>query len=122
MATERLKGKFDNANQYVDETIHGIVRITTEQTAIEHPNPGLNGCGIIYIWFGYSTLKSNSRLSTALTAAGFKMTTVPYNKGVMIRVGYDNANGNFAARAEAIVKAIKEWNSEIPCGVHYHAD
>lgn len=121
MATERIKGEFDNANQYTDEIIQGIVRITEEQSAIQHPNPGLNGCGIIYIWFGYTTLKSNSRLASALKAANFNMRTPPYNKGVMLRIGYDNADGNIAARAEAIVKAIKEWKA-IPCAVHYHAD
>lgn len=67
-----------------------------------------NGCGRVYVTVGYKTINKNSKATKTLESVGFRMTRRPYNSGLHIYVGYDNASGRELAMGEAIAQSFRE--------------
>lgn len=66
------------------------------------------GCGRVYVSLGYKPIRKNSWVKGILERAGFKVMTKPYDSGLFIYVGYDNADGYALAMGEKIAEEFRK--------------
>lgn len=79
-----------------------------------------SGCGRVYVFVGYKSLRKNAKAVKTLERAGFRMTPRPGTKGVVIYVGYDNFDGGALGRGEAIAQSLRD--SGIAAGMDADSD
>lgn len=114
--------EYENPSVYDDATINKLVEVISQANDQSYAPVRIYGCGRVYVRIGYKAIRSNSKLAKKLTAAGLKMFKSPGTTGVGIYVGYDNAHGAVAAKAEAILKSIKEAFPTMPAYTDYQGD
>ena len=68
----------------------------------------VSGCGRVYVFVGYKSLRKNAKAVKTLENAGFRVTPRPGDKGVLIYVGYDNCDGMALGRGEAIAQSFRD--------------
>ena len=101
--------RIEDANLYSAEDVANIKAIV--ECALSGPIEfkRLNGCGRVYLHFGYKNLKKSSKLAKVLHGVGpCKAFARPGYKGVVFYMGYDNAHGRIFSEAEAIEKALRD--------------
>lgn len=99
----------ENPNLITKDQAAQIATVVTNAAAETIPNKGLNGCGRVYMGIGYGKMNRGSQIAKSLDGvAGIRVTERPNERGVMFYMGYDNAHGAVASRAEHIAKRIKE--------------
>ena len=106
---------------YTTAQASSIAAIVKQAMSDTIPNIGCNGCGRIYLELGYSKINRSSPIAKALAAiSGIRITPRPYTPGVAFYMGYDNATGLIASKAEHVANRLRD--AGFPAGVGYDAD